>query len=311
LSHPRPLRIATRGSRLALWQAYHVRDRLQALNPDLAIELLTMKTAGDRILDTPLAKIGGKGLFVKELEQAMLEGTADIAVHSMKDVPVELPAPLHIPVVLEREDPRDCLVSMNHPALKALPQSACVGTSSLRRRSQLACLRADLQLNDLRGNVNTRLDKLERGEFDAIVLAAAGLRRLGFADRITQCFEVEDMLPAIGQGIIGIECRRDDAWVENLLAPLEDPLARDALTAERALNATLQGGCQVPIAGHARIEGGELTLDGLVASLDGREQIRGTRQGARRDAAAMGAELGQFLLDNGAARILRDIGLLT
>jgi len=270
-----------------------------------------MKTAGDRILDTPLAKIGGKGLFVKELEQAMLEGTAYIAVHSMKDVPVELPAPLHIPVVLEREDPRDCLVSMNHPALRALPPSACVGTSSLRRRSQLACLRADLQLNDLRGNVNTRLDKLERGEFDAIVLASAGLRRLGFASRITQCFEVEDMLPAIGQGIIGIECRRNDAWVENLLAPLEDPLARDAITAERALNASLQGGCQVPIAGHARIEGEELTIDGLVASLDGREQIRGTRRGSRRDAAAMGAELGQFLLDNGAARILRDIGLLT
>ncbi len=310
MSHPGPLRIATRGSRLALWQAHHVRDRLAALNPDLAIELLVLKTAGDRILDTPLAKIGGKGLFVKELEQAMLEGAADIAVHSMKDVPVELPEGLHIAVVLEREDPRDCLVSVRHGALQSLPDAACVGTSSLRRRSQLVGIRPDLRLDDLRGNVNTRLDKLERGEFDAIVLAAAGLRRLGYAERITACFEVHEMLPAIGQGIIGIECRRDDNWVQGLLAPLDDAHSRDALAAERALNATLQGGCQVPIAGHARIEGDLLTLEGLVASLDGREQVRATRQGPRRDAAALGSALGQHLLDHGAARILRDIGLL-
>lgn len=269
-----------------------------------------MKTAGDRILDTPLAKIGGKGLFIKELEQALLDDAADIAVHSMKDVPVELPAALHIPTVLEREDPRDCLVAPRHGKLAAMPVAAVIGTSSLRRRSQLALQRKDLALRDLRGNVNTRLDKLERGEYDGIVLAAAGLRRLGFASHISQCFEVDEMLPAIGQGIIGIECRRGDARVEALLAPLEDMLARDALTAERALNASLQGGCQVPIAGHARLHGDELEIEGLVASLDGHEQIRGRRRGARADAARMGEELGHHLLASGADRILRDIGLL-
>jgi len=310
LKHDHRLRIATRGSKLALWQAHHVRDRLQALNPALTIELLVMKTAGDRILDTPLAKIGGKGLFIKELEQALLDDAADIAVHSMKDVPVELPEELHIPTVLEREDPRDCLVAPQHGKLAAMPAAAVIGTSSLRRRSQLALQRDDLSLRDLRGNVNTRLDKLERGEYDGIVLAAAGLRRLGFAAHITQCFEVDEMLPAIGQGIIGIECRRGDVRVEALLSPLEDVLARDALTAERALNASLQGGCQVPIAGHARIHGDELEIEGLVASLDGREQIRARRRGARADAARMGEELGHHLLASGADRILRDIGLL-
>lgn len=310
MKHDHRLRIATRGSKLALWQAHHVRDRLQALNPALTIELLVMKTAGDRILDTPLAKIGGKGLFIKELEQALLDDAADIAVHSMKDVPVELPDSLHIPTVLEREDPRDCLVAPLHGKLATMPAAAVIGTSSLRRRSQLALQRDDLSLRDLRGNVNTRLDKLERGEYDGIVLAAAGLRRLGFAAHITQCFEVDEMLPAIGQGIIGIECRRGDARVETLLAPLEDILARDALTAERALNASLQGGCQVPIAGHARIHGDELEIEGLVASLDGREQIRARRRGPRAEAARMGEELGHHLLASGADRILRDIGLL-
>ncbi len=310
MKHNHCLRIATRGSRLALWQAHHVQARLLALTPALEIELIIIKTEGDRILDTPLAKIGGKGLFIKELEQALLAERADIAVHSMKDVPVELPPALHIPCVLEREDPRDCLVAPRHGRLSALPVAAVIGTSSLRRRSQLALLRQDLALRDLRGNVTTRLSKVAQGEFAGIVLAAAGLRRLGLVAQITETFELSQMLPAIGQGIIGIECRRDDHRVESLLAPLEDALARDALSAERAFNATLQGGCQVPIAGHARIINQEIHLEGLVASVDGSEQVRASRQGPRAAAAEIGQALGQHLLDRGAARILRAIDLM-
>jgi hydroxymethylbilane synthase len=226
----------------------------------------------------------------------------------MKDVPVELPSALHIPSVLEREDPRDCLVARDGRTLATLPPAAVVGTSSLRRRSQLILQRADLQLRDLRGNVTTRLDKLFRGEYDGIVLAAAGLRRLGLAAHITEYFSSAQVLPAIGQGIIGIECRLGDRRIEALLAPLDDAHARDALSAERALNETLQGGCQVPIAGHAQIVGTEVLLEGLVASLDGRAQVRASRQGSRRSAAALGHDLGRHLLEMGAARILRDIG---
>jgi len=298
------LRIATRGSRLALWQAEHVRDRLLALHPGLVVELVAMKTTGDRILDAPLAKIGGKGLFVKELEQAMLAGGADLAVHSMKDVPVDLPDGLHIACVLSREDPRDSLLARDGGVLASLPRGAIVGTSSLRRRSQLCALRPDLELRDLRGNVNTRLAKLRSGEFDAIVLALAGLKRLGLDGGVTERFAPEHMLPAIGQGIIGIECRRGDARVESLIAPLHDADARDAIAAERALNAALQGGCQVPIAGHAVIVGEQLTIAGLVASLDGRELIRAEARGARGDAAALGIRVARLLLERGARRIL-------
>ena len=298
------VRIATRGSRLALWQAEHVRDRLIRHHPGLQVELLVMKTTGDKILDTPLAKIGGKGLFVKELETAMLEGRADIAVHSMKDVPVKLPAELHIACVLKREDPRDCLLSRAGGDLASLPQGAIVGTSSLRRRSQLRALRPDLDLRDLRGNVNTRLAKLAKGEYHAIVLALAGMKRLGFEDQVTAAFPIEDMLPAIGQGIIGIECRRGDTRIEQLIDVLEDRDATDAISAERALNATLQGGCQVPIAGHAIIDGERLALSGLVASLDGREFVRAAAQGLRGDAAALGVEVGRQLLAGGARRLL-------
>lgn len=298
------LRIATRGSRLALWQAEHVRDRLLALHPGLVVELVAMKTTGDRILDAPLAKIGGKGLFVKELEQAMLAGGADLAVHSMKDVPVDLPDGLHIACVLSREDPRDSLLARDGGVLASLPHGAIVGTSSLRRRSQLCALRPDLELRDLRGNVNTRLAKLRSGEFDAIVLALAGLKRLGLDGGVTEKFAPEHMLPAIGQGIIGIECRRGDARVESLIAPLHDADARDAIAAERALNAALQGGCQVPIAGHAVIVGEQLTIAGLVASLDGRELIRAEASGARGDAAALGIRVARLLLERGARRIL-------
>ncbi|MGE3775154.1 MAG: hydroxymethylbilane synthase [Gammaproteobacteria bacterium] len=298
------LRIATRGSRLALWQAEHVRDRLLALHPGLVVELVAMKTTGDKILDAPLAKIGGKGLFVKELEQAMLEGRADLAVHSMKDVPVDLPDGLHIACVLSREDPRDCLLARSGGGLASLPQGAIVGTSSLRRRSQLRLLRPDLDLRDLRGNVNTRLAKLADGEFDAIVLALAGLKRLALDGGVTEKFSTGEMLPAIGQGIIGIECRVGDTRVESLIAPLADADARDAIAAERALNATLHGGCQVPIAGHAVVDGERLSISGLVASLDGRECIRAETVGARSDAAALGASVGRMLLDRGARRIL-------
>ncbi len=298
------LRIATRGSRLALWQAEHVRDRLLSLHPGLVVELVPMKTTGDRILDAPLAKIGGKGLFVKELEQAMLAGSADLAVHSMKDVPVDLPDGLHIACVLAREDPRDSLLARDGGVLASLPRGAIVGTSSLRRRSQLRALRPDLDLRDLRGNVNTRLAKLHGGEFDAIVLALAGLKRLGLDGGVTAKFSTREMLPAIGQGIIGIECRRGDARVESLIAPLHDAAARDAIAAERALNAALQGGCQVPIAGHAVIVGEQLTIAGLVASLDGRELIRAEASGARGDAAALGSRVAHLLLERGARRIL-------
>lgn len=298
------IRIATRGSRLALWQAEHVRDALEARNPGLAVELVVIKTTGDRILDTPLAKIGGKGLFIKELEQAMLEGRADLAVHSMKDVPVELPPELHIACTLRREDPRDCLVTRGGGDLAALPPGAVVGTSSLRRRSQLRALRPDLDLRDLRGNVTTRLDRLAAGDFDGIVLALAGLKRLGLDHHATAAFDPDELLPAIGQGIIGIECRRGDGRVEALVAALDDPLARDAIAAERALNATLQGGCQVPIAGHAVIDGGDISVRGLVASLDGREFIRAAAHGARGAAAALGEQVGHELLERGARRIL-------
>ena len=301
------IRIATRGSRLALWQAQHVQTQLQAAHPGLTAELVIIKTLGDRILDTPLAKIGGKGLFIKELEQALLAHTADLAVHSMKDVPVELPPELHIPSVLARDDPRDCLLAPRHGGFRALPARAVVGTSSLRRRSQILSRRTDLELRELRGNVTTRLTKLTNLEFDGIVLAAAGLHRLGLTDAITEYFAVTDMLPAIGQGIIGIECRRDDRRTIDLLRVVEDRDARDALTAERALNAALQGGCQVPIAGHATVAGDSLQIDGLVASLDGQVTVRASRLGARSAAAELGAELGAALLAAGAASILAEV----
>ncbi|MBI2802462.1 MAG: hydroxymethylbilane synthase [Gammaproteobacteria bacterium] len=300
----RSIRIATRGSRLARWQATHVKDRLLALYPTLAIELVIIKTLGDRMLDTPLAKIGGKGLFIKELEQALLEGEAEVAVHSMKDVPVELPMSLHIPVLLTRDDPRDCLLAPRAGQLRALPANAIIGTSSLRRRSQLNATRADLDLRDLRGNVTTRLSKLTNGDFDGIVLAAAGLRRLGLAHYITEYFATTEMLPAIGQGIIGLECRVDDMALNALLAPLNDPETADALAAERALNATLQGGCQVPIAGHAVVSGDTVQLDGLVASLDGQTQVRAAQSGPRHLAEALGHAVGETLRARGADRIL-------
>ncbi len=301
------IRIATRKSPLAMWQAEYVRDRLMAIHPELNVELLGMTTQGDKILDSPLAKIGGKGLFVKELEQQMLDGGADIAVHSMKDVPVAFPDGLHLAVICEREDPRDAFVSNHFQSLDELPQGAKVGTSSMRRQCQLKALRPDLQILDLRGNVNTRLRKLDEGQYDAIILAAAGLIRLGFETRITQTMSTGISLPAIGQGAVGIECRSNDERINQLIAPLNDSATRTRVLAERAMNNRLEGGCQVPIAGHATLEGDALHLRGLVGSADGEKMIRGERRGPQADAEAMGIVLAEELLQNGAAEILNEL----
>ena len=299
-----PFRIATRKSPLALWQAEHVRARLQDAHPGLTVELVTMSTKGDRVLDSPLEKIGGKGLFVKELEQGMLAGDADIAVHSMKDVPVEFPDGLGIGAILEREDPHDAFVSNRYACVDALPEGALVGTSSLRRQCQLRAVRPDLDIRDLRGNVGTRLGKLDNGDYAAIVLACAGLKRLGLADRITRSIDTGAMLPAIGQGIIGIETRLDDARVSELLAPLHDGETAVRLAAERRLNATLAGGCQAPVAGHAVLDGNELRLRGLVGWPDGSSIVRGEVSGDAVDAESLGRALAEDLLTRGARPIL-------
>jgi hydroxymethylbilane synthase len=299
------IRIATRKSPLAMWQAEHVAAELKRVHPDLEVEIHGMTTQGDKILDTPLAKIGGKGLFIKELEQGLLSDQADIAVHSMKDVPVELPDGLHLAVIMQREDPRDAFVSSHYQSIDALPQGACVGTSSLRRQSQLAEKRPDLQIKSLRGNVNTRLRKLDEGEYDAIILAAAGLIRLGFESRITAFIGPEQSLPAIGQGAVGIECRSDDARVNALIAPLHDAETASCVRAERAMNQRLNGGCQVPIAGFAMLENGSLWLRGLVGEPDGSEIIRGEVEGVPDEAEAMGVGLADRLLEWGAERILQ------
>lgn len=301
---PDLIRIATRKSPLALWQAEHVRARLETQHPDMQVELVAMTTQGDRILDSPLAKIGGKGLFVKELEQGMLEDRADIAVHSMKDVPAEFPEGLELGAILVREDPYDAFVSNQYSVLDDLPQGAVVGTSSLRRQCQLHALRPDIQIRDLRGNVGTRLSKLDAGEYDAIVLACAGLKRLGLETRITQTLSSELMLPAIGQGAIGIECRSDDPNVQSLIAPLNDSITASRVQAERGMNAHLAGGCQAPVAGFAQIDGDTLYLRGLVGWPDGSEIIRGEIQGDVSVAASLGVELAKDLLSRGAKPIL-------
>lgn len=301
------LRIATRKSPLAMWQAEHVAGALRTAHPGLQVEILGMTTQGDKILDTPLAKIGGKGLFVKELEQGMLNGEADIAVHSMKDVPVELPDGLHLSVILEREDPRDAFVSNEHASVAVLPEGARVGTSSLRRQCQLADRRPDLEILPLRGNVNTRLRKLDDGEYDAVILASAGLLRLGFAERIRAFIDTDDSLPAIGQGAIGIECRSDDERVNALLAPLHHADTAACVTAERAMNHRLEGGCQVPIGGHATLTEGELFLRGLVGTVDGSEIVRAEISGAVADASQLGSTLADELLEHGAAQILQEL----
>ncbi|MEW8043558.1 MAG: hydroxymethylbilane synthase [gamma proteobacterium symbiont of Phacoides pectinatus] len=298
------LRIATRKSPLANWQAEHVSRKLRQAHPGLRVELVGMSTKGDKILDTPLAKIGGKGLFVKELEQGMLEGLADIAVHSMKDVPVELPEGLHLAVIMEREDPRDAFVSNHHQGVEELPDGAVVGTASLRRQCQLQERRPDLRIATLRGNVNTRLRKLDEGEFDAIILASAGLKRLGFEDRITGFLEPEQSLPAIGQGAIGIECRADDPWVNGLLEVLHDEETAICVAAERAMNNRLMGGCQVPIGGYAVLNHGRLYMRGLVGEPDGTHIMRAEVSGTTDQAEELGIALAEELLGQGADQVL-------
>jgi len=303
------LRIATRKSPLALWQAEHVKSQLQAQHPGLEVTLVPMTTKGDKILDVPLAKVGGKGLFVKELEQALLQGDADIAVHSIKDVPMDFPDGLFMPTVLRREDPYDAFVSANYADLEQLPQGAKVGTSSLRRQCQLLQWRSDIQLLDLRGNVGTRLGKLDQGDYDAIILAKAGLIRLGNGGRISQSVPDDIILPAVGQGAIGIECRRDDQETQPLLAVLNDPPTHTRVAAERAFNHRLNGGCQVPIGGFAELEKDTLFMRGLVGKTDGSEIIKGSISGRPTDAEELGTVLAEDLLSRGADRILKELGL--
>ncbi len=301
------LRIATRSSPLALWQAEEVARQLGDLYPQLTVTLVQMKTRGDKLLDAPLAKVGGKGLFVKELEAGMLEGRADIAVHSMKDVPVTFPEGLELGLIMEREDPRDAFVSNRFDSLDDMPAGTLVGTSSLRRQTQIRERYPQLGVDWLRGNVNTRLRKLDDGEFDAIILASAGLIRLGFHDRIKAPLEPELCLPAIGQGVLGIEIRRDDETVRQLLAPLGHTETTTLVSAERALNKTLNGGCQVPIAGHAILEGDEIYLRGLVGEPDGSLILRADIRGSVDQAESLGIRLAQDLIAQGADRILASI----
>jgi hydroxymethylbilane synthase len=301
---PKPLRIATRKSPLALWQAEHVRARLLAAHPGLSVELLGIQTRGDKILDSPLAKIGGKGLFIKELEQSLRERQTDIAVHSMKDVTVDLPPDLALPVILEREDPRDAFISNAYGSLDELPRGARIGTSSLRRQCQLHALGRGFLTGDLRGNVGTRLKHLDDGRFDAIILAAAGVKRLGLAARVRQYLEPRTMLPAIGQGAIGVECRADDSETCGLIATLHHTDTAACVLAERAINRRLFGGCQVPIAGHARLQGDRIELEALVGSPDGSHVVRGSTGGAATLGEQLGVELAEELLRRGADTIL-------
>ena len=307
----RPLRIATRQSPLALWQAEYVKKELQKAHPDLLVELVPMVTKGDIILDTPLSKVGGKGLFVKELEQALIENRADIAVHSMKDVTVDFPEGLGLVTICKREDPRDAFVSHLYNNIQDLPQGAIVGTSSLRRQCQLRAMRPDLNVKDLRGNLGTRLAKLDNGEYDAILLAAAGLKRLGLQKRIQTEIEPEEILPAVGQGAVGIECRLDDERVRALLLPLSDAETTYRVLCERAMNHHLQGGCQVPIGSYAELNGETLSLRGLVGEPDGTKIIHGQITGKREEAEEMGKKLAQQLLDKGADKILQKVYLLS
>ncbi len=301
------IRIATRKSPLALWQAEYVAARLRAAYPALQTELVRMTTRGDKILDSPLAKVGGKGLFVKELEQGMLNGTADIAVHSMKDVPVDFPPGLQLGAVLQRHDPRDAMISNQYQSFSEIPPGAKIGTSSLRRQCQIKMHCAEYEIISLRGNVNTRLSKLDAGTYDAIVLAAAGMERLGLQSKISEYLDTGFCLPAIGQGAIGIECRSDDPDALELLNCLNDNNTRICISAERAMNRTLEGGCQVPIAGFAELNGDVLRLRGLVGQPDGSKIIRSESSGHAEDANQLGQDLANKLLCLGADKILRDL----
>ena len=303
----REIRIATRKSALALWQAEYVKARLEQAHPALVVTLVPMVSRGDKLLDSPLSKIGGKGLFVKELETALLENEADIAVHSMKDVPMDFPEGLGLFCICEREDPRDAFVSNTYASLEELPEGSIVGTSSLRRQAQLLTRRPDLEIRFLRGNVNTRLAKLDAGEYDAIILAAAGLIRLGFEDRITSAISVDDSLPAGGQGAVGIECRRADTRIHALLAPLHHHDTATRVIAERALNKHLNGGCQVPIACYAVLEGEQIWLRGLVGDPSGGLLLSAEARAPRGSAESLGVQVAEDLLNQGAGDILKAV----
>jgi hydroxymethylbilane synthase len=301
--------IGSRGSKLALWQAEWVKAQLCALHPNIAVKIEIIKTSGDVMKDAPLSLIGGKGVFTKELEEALFDGRIDLAVHSLKDLPTTLPDNLIIAAITEREDTRDALVlragfSLSSPSLKSLPEGAIVGTSSLRRLAQLKHLRADIGIKDLRGNVDTRLRKLDAGDYDAIILASAGLRRLGLRERISAPISTNEMLPAVGQGALAIETRMDDSLALKLLAPLDHAPTRAACTAERSLLRSLGGGCQLPIAAHAVVQGNRLRLEGLVAGLSGDVIIRDTIEGPSWDARELGKSLGFRLLERGAKSLL-------
>ena len=298
------IRIATRQSQLALWQAHYVKDRLIEAHANLEVELVPLVSRGDKILDVPLAKVGGKGLFVKELEHALINHDADIAVHSMKDVPMEFPEGLGLPVICEREDPRDAFVSNRYPTLDDLPTGAVVGTSSLRRQTQLLAMRPDLEVTFLRGNVNTRLAKLDAGEYDAIILAAAGLIRLQMQERIASFIAPESILPAGGQGAVGIECRNDDQQTRDLIAPLHDELTAFCVLAERALNKRLNGGCQVPIGAFALLNSDQVHLRALVGEPDGSTVLTDEIRGHKSENEKIGVELAEKLLAAGADKIL-------
>jgi len=299
--------LGTRASKLALQQSEWFQSRIHAVAPDVRVALRKIQTSGDKIVDVPLAKIGGKGLFVKEIEEALLAGEIDLAVHSMKDVPAQLPDGLDILCVPAREDARDALISRDGRSFKDLPQGARVGTASLRRQAQLLNARPDLRIEMLRGNLDTRLRKLKEGQFDAIVLAAAGLHRLAWAQEITEYLDPVLSLPAIGQGALGIEGRSDDQFVRSVLELLNDRTTATAVTAERAFLARLEGGCQVPIAAYATLSNGQLMMDGLVASVDGKTVLRDRIQGSSQEAHALGVQLAERLLARGGDKILRDI----
>ncbi len=303
----RELVIGTRGSKLALWQAEWVHARLRELEPALAVAVKRIKTTGDKILDTPLAAIGGKGLFIKEIEDALMRGEIDLAVHSMKDVPTHLPSGLEILAIPEREDPRDVLITLKKVSLARLVPGSRIGTSSLRRQAQLLHYRPDLSIQILRGNLDTRLRKLEAGEYDGIILAAAGITRLGWSERVTEYLSPDVCLPAIGQGALALEGRADDGFVREVVARLDHHPTRTAVTAERALLERLEGGCQVPIAAHAAITNGILTLNALIAGVNGRRLVRDSLQGPMRDAHRLGVQLAERLLAHGGDEILKEI----
>jgi len=301
------IRIGTRGSQLALYQANWVKEKIIQAHPRLAVTLVTIKTTGDKIQDAPLAKIGGKGLFVKEIEEALIEKRVDLAVHSIKDVPTELPESLHLSAITQREDPRDVLISKDGRSLKDLPQGTKIGTSSLRRQAQLLHFRKDFELIPLRGNLDTRLQKLERMDLGGIVLAFAGVRRLGFEARITEVIPIEISLPAIGQGALGIETRKDDKEVEERIQFLNDPEAAIAISAERAFLKRLEGGCQVPIGGFAKRVDARLRIDGLVGTTDGKRLVKHHLEGPAETAESLGTELAEILLGRGAKEILDEV----